>query len=179
MAHHRGARACGRWVLDTLTPGPRARVLEIGYGPGVTLAETCRRVPDGQMAGVDSSPLMRRQAARRTARFATTGLLDLRHGDTIDLDPDLREFDLIYGIDIWQHWPDPDRIIADLATRLRAAGQLSLAHTRASPSTLTPGAAAKRLAEAFAATQLVHIGTEWMPRTPAAILVTGHRPAIT
>lgn len=78
-------------------------------------------MPDGRVAGVDLSPVMLRQAARRTRTFVTTGLLDLRDGDAADLDPELRDFDLIYGINVWQYWADSATVIKDLATRGPAA----------------------------------------------------------
>ncbi|WP_067537877.1 class I SAM-dependent methyltransferase [Nocardia crassostreae] len=118
MAHRPSSVSRGRWAIDKLAPNRDARVLELGYGPGVTLRETCRRVPEGRIIGVDVSPVMRRQAHRRNRQFVAPGLLELRLGDATALDADLHGFDLIYGINVWQLWEDSTAVIADLSTRL-------------------------------------------------------------
>ncbi|WP_327112420.1 class I SAM-dependent methyltransferase [Nocardia sp. NBC_01730] len=174
MAHRRDYTSRGKWAMGKLEPAPDAHVLELGYGPGVTLAELCRLAPDGRVVGVDLSPVMLRQATRRTRTFVSTGLLDLRHADAADLDPELRDFDLIYGINVWQYWDDGATVIKDLATRLRPGGRLSLAYEQPPGSTVTCGRAIVQMVEQFAATPLVHVQSTWMPGHPA-VLVSASR----
>jgi len=50
--------------LDALDPQPGDRVLVIGFGPGVGIAELLRRVPDATV-GIDPSTAMVRAATRR------------------------------------------------------------------------------------------------------------------
>ena len=40
----------GKWALAELDPGPDDRVLEVGYGPGLSLSDACRRVCRGHGA---------------------------------------------------------------------------------------------------------------------------------
>lgn len=176
MAHRSGNLARGQWAIEQLAPATDARALELGYGPGVTLRETCGRVPDGHVVGVDLSPVMLQQAQRRNSEYIEAGLLELRLGDAAGLDPDLHDFDLIYGINIWQLWDTPIAVITDLATRLRPGGRLALAYMRPPGATLTHGQAATRLAIEFATTPLTHISTEWMSHESPAVLVTAQRP---
>ena len=67
MAKKKSNTARGRWAIAELAPKPDARVLEIGYGPGLGLADMSRRVSEGTVIGVDISDLMLAQAGRRNA----------------------------------------------------------------------------------------------------------------
>jgi ubiquinone/menaquinone biosynthesis C-methylase UbiE len=56
-----GARVC---LLDVR---PTDRVLEIGFGPGLAIAELARRITRGRVYGIDHSAVMVRQAGKRNA----------------------------------------------------------------------------------------------------------------
>jgi ubiquinone/menaquinone biosynthesis C-methylase UbiE len=66
MAHKSANIERGKWALAELDPQPHDRLLELelGYGPGLSLSEACRRVTRGHVTGVDVSPVMLRQATR-------------------------------------------------------------------------------------------------------------------
>jgi len=121
MARKPANRERGRWALAELDPAPDDRVLEVGYGPGLSVAEACRRVGHGHVVGVDLSGVMLRQATRRNADAIREGRLELRMGDAQSLDADLRDLDLIYGINVWQFWSDQTATVRDLAMRPPAA----------------------------------------------------------
>src|SRR5690349_2085160 len=55
------------WAVSLLDVRPTDRVLEIGFGPGVAIAEFARRATQGQVFGIDHSRAMVRHAARRNA----------------------------------------------------------------------------------------------------------------
>src|SRR3954452_19416185 len=54
-----------RWALDLAAVAPADRVLDLGCGPGVGIAEAAARATEGFVAGVDPSPAVVRPAARR------------------------------------------------------------------------------------------------------------------
>ncbi|HWW44333.1 MAG TPA: methyltransferase domain-containing protein [Acidimicrobiia bacterium] len=64
-----------RAALDALDPQPGDRVLVIGFGPGVGIAELLRRVPDATVVGIDPSTAMVRAATRRLPAGAAVELL--------------------------------------------------------------------------------------------------------
>ncbi|WP_306363613.1 class I SAM-dependent methyltransferase [Nocardia sp. CC227C] len=173
MAHRGHNIRRGRWAVERLAPAAGARVLELGYGPGVTLGEVCRRIPDGEVIGVDTSPVMMRQATRRNRSFIRSGRLEVHLGDATRLDPDVRDFDLVYGINVWQYWTDPVEVVEDLTRRLRPDGRLALVYMRPPGCRLTHGQAATHLVDQFTAAALTRITTEWMPHRPTAVLVSG------
>ncbi|WP_147286984.1 class I SAM-dependent methyltransferase [Nocardia otitidiscaviarum] len=179
MARRRANTVRGRWVIDQLALASGSRVLEVGYGPGAVLDDVCRRTANGHVVGIDISPVMMRQAAHRNRSHAQAGLLELRIGDAAHLAPDLRDFDVIFGINVWQYWQDPATVIKDLGTRLRPGGRLALAYMRPPGCRLTHGQAATQLTTQFTAATFTHIATEWMQHKPPAVLVSGQRPATT
>ncbi|HEX2037969.1 MAG TPA: SAM-dependent methyltransferase, partial [Chloroflexota bacterium] len=62
MARRPSNRRRNRWAVSLLDVQPAERVLEIGFGPGLAIAELSRRVgPAGHVYGVDRSDVMLRQ----------------------------------------------------------------------------------------------------------------------
>jgi ubiquinone/menaquinone biosynthesis C-methylase UbiE len=62
-------------ALDALDPQPGERVLVVGFGPGVGIAELLRRVRDARGVGIDPSAVMVRAATRRLPAGAQVELL--------------------------------------------------------------------------------------------------------
>jgi ubiquinone/menaquinone biosynthesis C-methylase UbiE len=65
MAHRTSNVRRNRWVVSLLDVQPDDRVLELGFGPGVAIAETSRFAVRGAVFGVDHSSVMVRTAQRR------------------------------------------------------------------------------------------------------------------
>ncbi|NJM36345.1 MAG: methyltransferase domain-containing protein [Rhodomicrobium sp.] len=61
----RETRAENIRAIEALAVTPRDHVLDIGSGPGRSIAELAARTPDGRVVGVDPSELMVEIAARR------------------------------------------------------------------------------------------------------------------
>jgi SAM-dependent methyltransferase len=175
MAKKKSNTARGRWAIAELAPKRDDRVLEIGYGPGLGLADMSRRVSEGTVIGVDISDVMLGQARRRNAEAIRSGRLELRVGDAQALDPDLSEFDLVYGINVWQFWIDQAATIAALHERLAPGGRLALVYMRPPSGTTTGEQAAQLLQEQFTSAGLVDIEVRTMRFDPPAVMVLGHR----
>ncbi|WP_280276036.1 class I SAM-dependent methyltransferase [Nocardia wallacei] len=175
MAHQPHYRVRSRWVLSRLPLAPTTQVLELGHGPGVTLGEVCTRVPRGHVTGIDLSPVMSRQAHRRTRRHVSSGLLHLHCGDVTHPDTLRGTYDLIYGINVWQYWTDGRSVITQLTQHLRPGGQLALAYVRPSYCSLTTGQAATRLHDQFEHSPLEHLEVDWLPYGSVAVMVSGRR----
>src|SRR5450759_1107921 len=67
MAHRRSNQQRNRWAVSLLEVQPTERVLEIGFGPGIAIAELARRATQGHVYGIDHSQVMVGQASRRNA----------------------------------------------------------------------------------------------------------------
>src|ERR1700760_3776775 len=64
FAHRPSNRQRNRWVVSLLDVQAADRVLEIGFGPGIAVAELVR-AGAGHVYGADHSAVMLRQASRR------------------------------------------------------------------------------------------------------------------
>jgi ubiquinone/menaquinone biosynthesis C-methylase UbiE len=175
MAHKSANVERSKWALAELDPQPDDHVLEVGYGPGLSLAEACRLVTRGPVTGVDVSDVMLRQATRRNAEWIHAGRLELRVGDAQHLDADLHDLDLIYGINVWQFWTDQTATIRAFAPRLVPGGRLALVYMQPPGGSTTADEAGERLQTQFVDAGLAAVDTRTMRFDPPAVLVIGHR----
>jgi ubiquinone/menaquinone biosynthesis C-methylase UbiE len=65
---------CGAWVTDLLKVGPDGSVLEVDFGPEVTIDRLSNVASAGHVAGIDPSDEMLGQARIKAGR------VDLRRG---------------------------------------------------------------------------------------------------
>src|SRR5262245_16525243 len=118
-------RGRSEWVLSGLDLGPRDRVLEVGFGPGVDVRRAAARA--AFVAGVDHSPEMVRQARRRNARAIAEGRVDLRVGEAGRLPFADGAFDKAFAINVAQFWDPMGAALAELRRVLAPGGLLVLA----------------------------------------------------
>lgn len=119
-------RAMGLAALDALDPPAGARVLEIGFGPGVVLAALARRRDVALVAGVDPSELMLGWAQRRCRRAARDGRLDLRLGVAESLPWPDGAFDRAVAVNSFHLWSDPRAALGEVRRVLAGGGRLVL-----------------------------------------------------
>src|SRR5690606_3648674 len=58
MATRRSNRQRIKWTVEQLDVQPTDQVLEIGFGPGIGIADAARRASQGRVVGVDVSAVM-------------------------------------------------------------------------------------------------------------------------
>jgi ubiquinone/menaquinone biosynthesis C-methylase UbiE len=61
-----------RWTVKKLQVRPSDILLEIGYGPGVTVAKLANYLTSSFIAGIDHSSVMLEQATRRNKKLLET-----------------------------------------------------------------------------------------------------------
>lgn len=83
-----------------------ARVLEIGFGPGLALEALVALVPGGHVTGLDPSPLMHRRARARNGDAIRSGRLELVVGDANQMPFGAASFDAVLAIDNAHFWAD-------------------------------------------------------------------------
>jgi ubiquinone/menaquinone biosynthesis C-methylase UbiE len=128
MAHRASNRRRNSWVVTLLDVQPTDRVLEIGFGPGIAIAELSRRVGDsGHVYGIDHSDVMLRQATKRNAAAIQAGHVTLTLGSVEQLPPALDgPFDIILAVNSLGHWREPAERLGDLRRRLRPGGRIAI-----------------------------------------------------
>jgi SAM-dependent methyltransferase len=124
----RGNATLNLWIVELLKVQPADRILEVGFGPGVALAELLARASAGLVVGVDASASMVRQARSRHADAIAAGRLELREGDAASLPFDDASFDKVCGTHVIYFWPDPVPTVRELRRVLRPGGTLALGY---------------------------------------------------
>ncbi len=127
MAHRSSNVSRGRWVVSQLDLSPSDRVLEIGFGPGIAIDALSRRVPTGQVYGVDHSATMVRTAGRRNRRAIRAGRVQLMEGSADALPPTGSPLDWVVAVNSMGFWPEQHRCLQELRARLRPGGRIAIA----------------------------------------------------
>ncbi len=68
------------WTFEKLQLKPSDILLEIGYGPGVTLKKVANNLTSGFIAGIDHSEIMHAQASRRNREHIEKAKVKLECG---------------------------------------------------------------------------------------------------
>jgi ubiquinone/menaquinone biosynthesis C-methylase UbiE len=152
MAHRRSSRQRNSWVVSLLEVQPTENVLEIGFGPGLAIAELSRRIGEqGHVYGIDHSDVMLGQATRRNAAAIVAGRVSLRMASVDQLPAAFGGlFDAILAVNSLGLWPAPADRLGELRRRLRPGGRIAIASQPRCPgATASTSRAAARKIEAL------------------------------
>src|SRR5512142_262892 len=127
MAHRPSNRQRSSWVVSLLGVQPADKVLEIGFGPGLAIAELAR-AGAGHVYGIDHSGVMLRQASRRNAAAIRAGRVTLIRASVDQIPPAFHgPFDAILAVNSLAFWPAPAERLAELRRRLAPGGRIAIA----------------------------------------------------
>jgi SAM-dependent methyltransferase len=175
MAHRSSNRRRNIWVVSLLEVRPADRILEIGFGPGLAIAELSRRVGGtGHVHGIDRSEVMLRQATRRNAAAIRAGRVTLTRASVDRLPPDLDgPFDAIVVVNSLGFWPEPTERLPELRRRLRPGGLIAIASQPRCPGATasTSRNAAREIRELLQAAGFTQVRTETLDLDPPVICV--------
>src|SRR3712207_481783 len=73
------------WTFEKLNLRPSDILLEIGYGPGMTVEKVANNLTSGFIAGIDHSQIMLQQASRRNKKHIKNAKVKLEYGTVWDL----------------------------------------------------------------------------------------------
>jgi SAM-dependent methyltransferase len=173
FAHRPSNRQRNGWVVSLLDVQPADRVLEIGFGPGVAVAELVR-AGAGHVYGIDHSGVMLRQASRRNAAAIRAGRVTLVNAP-VDQLPAVVEgpFDVIFAVNSLAFWPAPAERLADLRRRLAPGGRLAIASQPRCPGATagTSRRAAGEVEDLLRTAGFTQLRTETLPLSPPVICV--------
>ena len=173
FAHRPSNRQRNRWVVSLLQVQPTDRVLEIGFGPGLAVAELAR-AGAGHVHGVDHSAVMLRQAARRNAAAIRAGRVTLISASVDQLPPALDgPFDDILAVNSLGFWPAPAERLAELRRRLAPGGRIAIvSQPRCHGATAsTSRGAAGEIENLLRGAGFTHLRTETLPLSPPVVCV--------
>ena len=180
MAHRPSNRQRNSWVVSLLDVQPTDRVLEVGFGPGLAIAELTRRVGDaGHVYGIDHSEVMLRQATRCNAAAIRAGRVSLSRASVDQLPPSLGgPFDAILAVNSLGFWPAPTERLDELRRRLRPGGRIAVASQPRCPGAMasTSRNAARQIKDLLWDAGYTKIRTETLDLDPPVVCVLAVNP---
>ncbi len=114
MAHRSSNRRRNRWVVCLLDVQPTDRVLEIGFGPGLAIAELSRRATRGTVYGIDHSEVMLQYATKRNAVAVRAKHIELLQASVEQLPPFDEPLDAILAVNSLGFWSEPAQRLVEL-----------------------------------------------------------------
>jgi ubiquinone/menaquinone biosynthesis C-methylase UbiE len=178
MAHRGSNRERGVWAVSLLDVRPTDRVLEVGFGPGVAVAELARRAVRGRVYGIDHSRVMVAQARRRNAAAIREGRVRLAHA-AVERSPTFGEpLDVLLAINNVGIWPEPVERLRELRRLLRPAGRVALVSQPRSPGANrdTTARAAEDLQDKLVQAGFTQIRVETLDLDPPVACVLAANP---
>ncbi|MBE1204662.1 SAM-dependent methyltransferase [Aminobacter carboxidus] len=114
------------WAIDHLAVQPGDRLLEIGCGRGVAMAEITPLLIDGHITGLDRSDSATSSAEERNRAAITAGKAALTQGAFADWKGAGQAFDKIFAINVNLFWLEAARELKLIRSLLAPEGQLFL-----------------------------------------------------
>ena len=115
-----------QWTITLLDIQPHDRVLEIGFGPGVSTQLAVEKASKGFVAGIDHSQTMVRVASRRNADAIRSGQLELKQGEVSSLPYPDESFDIAYSLHSIYFWQNPVDCLREIKRVLKPDGLLAI-----------------------------------------------------
>jgi ubiquinone/menaquinone biosynthesis C-methylase UbiE len=179
MAHRTSNRRRNLWVVSLLDVQPTDRVLEIGFGPGLAIAELARRAIRGRIYGIDHSEVMVHQARRRNAAAIRAHRVELLHTSVDRLPSFDKPLDAIVAVNSIGFWLNPTQRLSELRRVLRPGGRIALAsQPRCAGATAdTTARAARELQDRLTQAGFTQARVEILPLDPPVACVVAINPA--
>ncbi|MFE3542557.1 class I SAM-dependent methyltransferase [Nocardia sp. NPDC059177] len=132
------------WLADLMDVRPGTQLLELGPGPGASLAHIARRLTTGRIVGLDRSTTATTRARERCAAEITAGRVRIVDGaigaiapDRLlsELDDPATGFDLVFASNVNAFWTGPATAEWNLVRHcLAPTGTLWLCYGYGSPT---------------------------------------------
>lgn len=119
----RTAENSAGYLLPRITE--RARILDVGCGPGTITLDLARRAKAGHVLGVDRSEAVVAEA-QRAAQQAGLSNVDFAVGDVYALDHPSGVFDVVHAHQVLQHLSDPVAALREMGRVCRPDGVLAV-----------------------------------------------------
>ena len=117
-------RERNRQAVDWVAPAVADHVLEVGFGPGVAVAELAGRANHGLIAGIDASEVMVEQGQRRNAAAIKAGRVVLKHASATRIPFADNTFDKVLTINSLPFWEDKQLGLSEIRRVLKSGGRV-------------------------------------------------------
>ena len=114
------------WTVSLLNIQPSSRVLEIGFGGGVSTQLASQKAPQGFVVGIDHSATMVQAASKRNAGAIQAGRMELKQGDAASIPYPDESFDIVFSLHSIYFWKDPVECLKGFRRVLKPGGLLAI-----------------------------------------------------
>jgi len=114
-------KAITNWTLDQLRIQENDHVLDIGCGCGMAV-KMISAITEGDVVGIDYSPVMLRQAARRNRLAIKKNKTRICHGNVCTLPFPDESFNKVCSIETFYFWPDPPKNLQEVKRVMKPGG---------------------------------------------------------
>lgn len=113
-----------QWAIELMNIDPSDKILEVGYGPGLSIELIAKKLVDGVVYGIDHSPVMYKQANHRNKHHIDDGKVILKEGTLKDACLNQNYFNKVLAINVHMFWSDPVKELAPIHNFLSSNGLL-------------------------------------------------------
>lgn len=113
-------------AIDALAVNPNDRVLDIGCGPGRSIAPLAALASDGQVVGADPSELMAEIAVKKNQSLVKSGRARVVIASTAHLPFEDASFDKLLCVHVLYFWNDLEAAFREIARVTKPGGRLAL-----------------------------------------------------
>jgi len=115
-----------KWTVSLLNIQPHQHILEVGFGPGLSIQHASEKATHGLVAGIDYSETMVQIASKRNAPAIKAGRVVLKLGDVSSLPYPDAYFDTAFTIHCIYFWNQPLNGLRELRRILKPDGLLAV-----------------------------------------------------
>ena len=115
-----------QWTISLLDIQPHHRILEIGFGPGVSTQMASEKASKGFVAGIDHSKTMVQAASQRNANAIQSGRMELKHSEVASLPYPDKSFDIAFSLHSIYFWQIPVDCLREIKRVLKPGGLLAI-----------------------------------------------------
>ena len=114
------------FAVEELSPQPGDKILEIGFGSGVTINKIFNKCDDVFVGGIDISEVMVKQAIERNKEYIIDGKVRIQKGSVEKIPFGNDFFHKVLGINVSLFFPDPDKNFKEIKRVLKPGGVLQI-----------------------------------------------------
>lgn len=115
-----------QWTVSLLSIQPGHRIIEIGFGPGVSTQMASEKASHGFVAGIDHSKTMVQAASNRNTSAIRSGRMELKQGEVSSLPYPNESFDIAFSLHSIYFWANPVKCLKELKRVLKPGGLLGI-----------------------------------------------------
>jgi len=119
-------REDNHWTVSLLDIGETSKVLEVGFGTGLAIADAAKITTSGHVYGIELSQTMLKVAQKRNQNAIKSDRASLQLGNLMALPFEDNYFDCVYSINCIYFWEPPTQGLVEIYRVLKPEGTVAI-----------------------------------------------------